>query len=326
MSDITRYRGDTRRIQRTVTLDGAAVNITDWSFVLTINREYEPDDTDAQVAQIVGVIADAAAGVVEFTPTLTDVATAGSYYYDIEAVDAGGSVSTLDKGAFTLLQDITKSNPSQTWVPEGELGESLILDGSDFWMLATSSSVAGNDFVIADRGGVTVASLVGTQYTYDLFMWAAGEQAQLPVIGRGIYEIEVQAYLSGPPWFQLIVGDDSTSFNNFVYVAISGNSSLWFSASFQHRANTDSNFSMSTISGGSLPGRVVVALRLDLLTYNYKSKAYMYGTADPGWQTNWTRSLDKKAIHIPSAPMLILTRDGSANVLELISYTITRVG
>jgi hypothetical protein len=85
------------------------VDITGWSFVLTVNTVDNPVNTDHQVAQIVGVIADAAAGVVEFTPTLTDVATAGSYYYDIEAVDAGGSVSTLDKGAFTLLQDITKN-------------------------------------------------------------------------------------------------------------------------------------------------------------------------------------------------------------------------
>jgi hypothetical protein len=132
MSDITRYRGDTRRIRRTVTADGAAVNITDWSFVLTINREYNPVNANEQGAQIVGVIADAAAGVVDFIPTLDDVADIGDYYYDIEATDAGGSVSTLDKGAFTLLQDVTKAL-SILWLCDDEqlAFDPFPLDGSD---------------------------------------------------------------------------------------------------------------------------------------------------------------------------------------------------
>ena len=108
MSTIARYRGDTRRIRHVVTEDGAVVDVTDWSFVLTISAVESPVDTEHQVAQIVGVIADAAAGIVDFTPEAGDVATAGDYFYDIEATDAGGGVSTLDKGVFTLLQDISK--------------------------------------------------------------------------------------------------------------------------------------------------------------------------------------------------------------------------
>lgn len=106
--DIIRYRGDTRRIRRTVKSGGSPVNITGWLFLLTVSSEKSPADTTSQVAQIAGVIADAAGGVVDFTPAAGDVDTAGAYYYDIQATDDSGSVTTLVKGTLTLLQDITK--------------------------------------------------------------------------------------------------------------------------------------------------------------------------------------------------------------------------
>ena len=109
VSDIVRHRGDTRRIQRTVrTSDGATVPITDWTFKLTISAESAPTDATEQIGQIVGVITDAPGGVVEFTPLAADVANAGRFFYDIEAVDSNSGITTLDKGAFVLLQDITK--------------------------------------------------------------------------------------------------------------------------------------------------------------------------------------------------------------------------
>ncbi len=117
MSDITRHRGDTRRIQRTVKIDGVATNITGWTFMLTINREEDPDDTSEEVAQIAGVIVVAGDGTVKFTPNLADVDWVGVYFYDIEAVDADGGVSTLDKGRWTHPQDITKSDEEFEWTP-----------------------------------------------------------------------------------------------------------------------------------------------------------------------------------------------------------------
>lgn len=117
MSNITRTRGDTRRIRRTVKLAGVAQDITGWSFLLTINSEWEPTDTDEQVAQIVGTLTDPTNGIVDFFPQADDVETAGQFYYDIESRDDGGYISTLDKGEFVLLQDITKENESFEWTP-----------------------------------------------------------------------------------------------------------------------------------------------------------------------------------------------------------------
>ena len=109
MSDITRFRGDTRRIRRYVKTDAqAVVDITDWTFKLTVNVHKDPVDETDQVFQVAGVIADAPNGVVDFTPLAADVDWVGSNFFDIEAVDSDSGKSTLYKGQFTLLQDITK--------------------------------------------------------------------------------------------------------------------------------------------------------------------------------------------------------------------------
>ena len=108
MSDITRTRGDTYRIRRTVKSGGVVVDITDWTFKLTISAVANPPDATDQVAQIAGVIDDAPNGVVDFTPVADDVNWVGRNFYDIEAVDAASAIITLDDGQFILLQDKTK--------------------------------------------------------------------------------------------------------------------------------------------------------------------------------------------------------------------------
>ena len=133
MSDILRTRGDTYRIRRTVKAAGVVVDITDWTFLLTINMVAKPADETDQVAQIAGVIFDAAGGIVDFTPLTADVADAGSFFYDIESVDDSGAVTTLDKGGFILLQDITKTPEVFEWTPPTAPadGDPVIYDGSE---------------------------------------------------------------------------------------------------------------------------------------------------------------------------------------------------
>ena len=145
MSDITRHRGDTRRIQRTVKENGVAIPITDWTFLLTISREEDPVDTVEQIAQIIGVITDAANGVVDFTPLAKDVDWVGGNFFDIEAVDSDGGISTLDKGQFTLLQDITKDPETRVYLFEGTLDELLPNDGPLWIVSADESSPARSD-------------------------------------------------------------------------------------------------------------------------------------------------------------------------------------
>lgn len=110
MTAIVRYRGDTVA-DRYVVKDasGAVVNITGCSFKLTINSLKTPPDITTQLCQIVGVIVDAATGIVDFPFTVGDAdQVPGVYFYDIEMTDASGAIETLVVDKYTFKQDITK--------------------------------------------------------------------------------------------------------------------------------------------------------------------------------------------------------------------------
>lgn len=107
---ITRYRGDTVADKVTVTdANGAVVNITGYTFLLTVNKEAAPTGTSNQLFQVAGTITDAPNGKVEFSPTsLQSDQTPGKYYYDVQMTDAASKIQTILYGRYVIKQDITK--------------------------------------------------------------------------------------------------------------------------------------------------------------------------------------------------------------------------
>jgi len=88
---------------------GVAVNITGFSFKLTVNSEKTPTTTANQQFTITGVLTDAVNGKVSFAPSVTDTDIApATYFYDIEQTDGAGAISTLIVGKALIVQDITK--------------------------------------------------------------------------------------------------------------------------------------------------------------------------------------------------------------------------
>lgn len=89
---------------------GVAINITGFTFKLTVNSEKDPLNTDNQKFSIVGAITDAVLGKVAFSPSVvnTDI-DPGTYFYDIEQTDDGSAISTLIIGKCLIIQDITKA-------------------------------------------------------------------------------------------------------------------------------------------------------------------------------------------------------------------------
>ena len=89
--------------------DGVVVDITGFTFKLTVNREKDPTDQVNEQFSITGVIIDAINGKVAFSPTTvnTNIA-AGAYFYDIQQTDAGGAIKTLIVAKVVIVQDITK--------------------------------------------------------------------------------------------------------------------------------------------------------------------------------------------------------------------------
>jgi hypothetical protein len=107
--DICRVRGDTFPFTVQIRQNGTAVDITGYTVVMTVNRQSTPSNTDRQLFQSTGVINDGPSGQVVFTLTPTQAnQTPGDYFYDMQYTDGGGFVRTFVKGAYQVVQDITK--------------------------------------------------------------------------------------------------------------------------------------------------------------------------------------------------------------------------
>jgi len=110
MGSITRYRGDTVPDKITVKdADAVVINITAYSFILTVSSIKAPPDTSTQLMQLTGAITSGPLGTVEFSPTAGEANVApGKYFYDIQMTDGSGKIQTIDTGTYTFKQDITK--------------------------------------------------------------------------------------------------------------------------------------------------------------------------------------------------------------------------
>ena len=119
MAEITQVDDDTKRVcwgrgdsaaRGFVIKDaaGVVVNITGFSFRLTVNEQENPDP-GVELFSVVGVIINGPLGLVAFAPTSvqTDV-TPGEYYYDVEQTDGGGLIDTKIKAICEIVQDIGK--------------------------------------------------------------------------------------------------------------------------------------------------------------------------------------------------------------------------
>lgn len=106
--DIERKRGDTYPIEIAVSADGAALNVTGTSLLLTVDPNKAPLDATANLFQLNGVVTDGPNGRVAFTPTPSQVDRVGKFYYDIQMTDGTGAKRTVAEGKFILTQDITK--------------------------------------------------------------------------------------------------------------------------------------------------------------------------------------------------------------------------
>jgi len=106
----SRHRGDTYAIQIAIKdAAAAAIDITGFSFLLTVDPSETPTDALANIYQLTGTIDDGPNGLASFAPDATDaLAAPGNYFYDIQQIDAGTLVRTIAKGKWEILQDITK--------------------------------------------------------------------------------------------------------------------------------------------------------------------------------------------------------------------------
>lgn len=113
--NICRVRGDTDSFTVTVQdAAGNAIDITGFSFLLTVDPSEAPEDAVNNLFQLSSpaggiALSDPVNG--EITVTLTAVQadqTPQVYFYDLQMTDTGGAVKTILKGQWEVVQDITK--------------------------------------------------------------------------------------------------------------------------------------------------------------------------------------------------------------------------
>ncbi len=107
---ICRVRGDTYPIQFALKdTSGGAINITGFTFLLTVDPSDAPVDAVNNLFQLTGVIDDGAGGLMSMTLSTGDAdQTPGDFFYDLEQTDTGGAIRTISNGGWQVIQDITK--------------------------------------------------------------------------------------------------------------------------------------------------------------------------------------------------------------------------
>ncbi len=108
---VERYRGDTyANIFAIKDSNGDPIDITGYSFKLTVNTLKEPDSDLTQLFQITGALVSPSLGTVKFAPNVTQAdQDPGTYYFDIQMTDGTGAIQTVALGKYVFKQDITKS-------------------------------------------------------------------------------------------------------------------------------------------------------------------------------------------------------------------------
>lgn len=114
MVDFEVYQGDLFKYLMTIKDDGAALDITNYKFYMTIKNNKTDTDANAVLKKEFDP-SDATSGEVTIEVSSTDMATlsvtdaSSIYYYDIRMETSSGEDLVLFNGSIKVLQPITQS-------------------------------------------------------------------------------------------------------------------------------------------------------------------------------------------------------------------------
>jgi len=106
---ITRFRGDTKPIVITLSTSTGPLDLTGCTgFTLTADTNKEPTSAATNIFSLVGTILDPLAGTVEFLPSALQADHVGTYWFDVQYLDARSLINTAGKDKLVFVQDIGK--------------------------------------------------------------------------------------------------------------------------------------------------------------------------------------------------------------------------
>ena len=106
IKNIPRKRGDTKDFGFRFTVKREIVPLTNVTALMGVTKEAAP--TTANYEFLLTGVVDAAAGEIRFPVTAAQVDRIGTYYYDVQTVDADGKTNTPVEGEIEFTQDRTK--------------------------------------------------------------------------------------------------------------------------------------------------------------------------------------------------------------------------
>jgi len=106
---ITRYRGDTRPIVVTLSSSTGPLDLTGCTgFVLTADPSKEPVSAADNIFALTGTVLAPTAGTVEFLPSVAQADHVGTFWFDVQYIDARSLINTAGKDKMVFVQDIGK--------------------------------------------------------------------------------------------------------------------------------------------------------------------------------------------------------------------------
>ena len=109
--DISRSKGDTyAEVFLVKDSAGVAIDVTGFTFLLSVDPETDPSDDTTRLFQITGTIVSGPAGSISFAPSTVqaDQLEPGKYQFDIEQVDGASAIRTIAKGQYIIGPQITQ--------------------------------------------------------------------------------------------------------------------------------------------------------------------------------------------------------------------------
>lgn len=106
---ITRFRGDTKPIVVTLSSDSGPLDLTGYTgFTLSADPSKDPVSATNNIFALPGTILSATEGTVEFLLTSLQADHVGTFYFDVQYLDARGLINTAGKDKLVFVQDIGK--------------------------------------------------------------------------------------------------------------------------------------------------------------------------------------------------------------------------
>jgi hypothetical protein len=108
--DLICYQGASFDYQLTWNLNDTPVDLTNYDARMQVRPSYNSSSVVLNLTAGTGITLGGTAGTVfiEATPTQTAAIAAGQYVYDLEMVAAGGAVTRLVEGRFTVDPEVTR--------------------------------------------------------------------------------------------------------------------------------------------------------------------------------------------------------------------------